>query len=110
VSSQAVTAAGRSWPAHGWHAVALGGGGLGRGLVHFIIFRFLVRAALLIWRVPGAGPVIDIVLGVVIVTLLVLRAHLGPRWWQRRGWGRGGSGGWGRGSGQGGGQSGPRGW
>lgn len=76
-------------PAHGWHALALGGGGFGRGLVHFFIFRLVVRAALLIWRVPVAGPVIDIVLGVVIVTLLVLRAQLGPRWWQRRG--RGGS-------------------
>ena len=96
MGSEVVAGAWRAWPAHGWHALALGGGGLGRGLVHFLIFRFLFRAALLIWRVPVAGPAIDIVLGVVIVTLLVLRAHLGPRWWQRRGRsGRGsGSSGW----------------
>lgn len=85
MGSEVIAGAWRAWPVHGWPALALGGGGLGRGLVHFIIFRFLVRAALLIWRVPVAGPVIDIVLGVVIVTLLVLRAQLGPRWWQR--WG-----------------------
>jgi hypothetical protein len=35
--------------------------------------------------------VLDIVLGVVIVTLLVLRAQLGPGWWQRRRGSGGGS-------------------
>jgi hypothetical protein len=92
VSSEVITGAWRAWPAHGWHALALGGGGLGRGLVHFFIFRLIFRAALSIWRVPVAGPVIDIVLGLVIVTLLVLRAQLGPGWWQRRRGSGGGSG------------------
>ena len=64
--------------------MALGGGGLGRGLVHFLLFRLIFRGALLLWRVPGAGPVIDIALGVVLVALIILRAQLGPRWWQRR--------------------------
>ena len=72
--------------------IALGGGGLGRGLVHFFIFRLIFRAALLIWRVPVFGPVLDIAAGVVIVTLLVLRAQLGPGWWQRRRGSGGGSG------------------
>ncbi|HEX3491226.1 MAG TPA: hypothetical protein VHU92_17895 [Streptosporangiaceae bacterium] len=98
MGSEVIAGAWRAWSANGGHALALGGGGLGRGLVHFLIFRFFIRTALLIWRVPVAGPVIDIVLGVVIVTLLVLRAQLGPRWWQRRG----GSGRWsGHGSGHG---------
>jgi len=68
-----------------WRGLALGGGGLGRGLVHFFIFRLLWRAGLLIWRVPVFGPVIDIVAGVILVTLIVLRSTLGPGWWQRRG-------------------------
>jgi hypothetical protein len=91
VSSEVIAGAWRALPAHGWHALALGGGGLGRGLVHFFIFRLIFRAALSIWRVPVAGPVIDIVLGLVIVTLLVLRAQLGPGWWQRRRGSGGGS-------------------
>ena len=94
MSGEVVAGALRAWPAHGWHTLALGGvggGGLGRGLVHFFIFRLIFRAALSIWRVPVAGPVIDIVLGLVIVTLLVLRAQLGPGWWQRRGGSGGGS-------------------
>jgi hypothetical protein len=93
-----VAEASRAWPAHGWHALALGGGGLGRGLVHFFLFRLIFRAVLSIWRVPVFGPVIDIVLGLVIITLIVLRARLGPGWWQRWGGrsGRGGSSAWGR--------------
>ena len=78
VSGEIVAEASRAWPAHGWHALALGGGGLGRGLVHFFLFRLIFRAVLSIWRVPVFGPVIDIVLGLVIITLIVLRARLGP--------------------------------
>jgi hypothetical protein len=75
------------------HLLALGGGGLGRGLAHLFIWRLLWRGGLAIWRVPLFGPAIDIVLGLVIVGLLVARAQLGPGWWQHRGGGsRGGSG------------------
>jgi hypothetical protein len=68
------------------HAVALGGGaGLGRLLVHLFIWRLLWRGGLAIWRVPTFGPAIDIVLGIVVVALIILRSQRGPGWWQRRG-------------------------
>ena len=72
-----------AWHAHGGHALALGRGGFGRGLVHFFIFRLIFRAVLSIWRIPVAGPFIDVVLIAVIVTLIMLRARLGTGWWQR---------------------------
>jgi hypothetical protein len=67
----------------GPHAVALGGGGLGRGIAHLFIWRLVWRAALAIWRIPILGPAIDIVLGLVVVAVIVLRSRLGPGWWQR---------------------------
>jgi hypothetical protein len=70
--------------AGGSHALALGGGGLGRGLVHLFIWRLLWRGGLAVWRVPIFGPAIDIVLALVVVALIVLRSQLGPGWWQRR--------------------------
>jgi hypothetical protein len=69
----------------GWSALALGGGGLGGLLIHLIIFRLIRRSAVEIWRIHTFGPIIDIVLGVVLVALIILRAHRGRGWWRRRG-------------------------
>jgi hypothetical protein len=77
---------------HRWPALALGGaggGGLARVLVHLFIWRLLFRGGLAIWRVPIFGPAIDIVLGLVVVALVVIRSQRGPGWWQRRGGGSG---------------------
>jgi hypothetical protein len=84
---------------NGRYALALGGlggGGLGHALVHLFIWRLLFRGGLAIWRVPIFGPAIDIVLGLAIVALMVIRSQRGPGWWQRRrgpsGTGTGGTG------------------
>jgi hypothetical protein len=94
-----------------WSALALGGG-LGSALIHLFIWRLAWRAALGIWRIPTIGPIIDIVLGIVVVALIIVRSQLGPRWWQRRGGRSGGRSGSGPGTGYGssGGPGGPRDW
>jgi hypothetical protein len=74
-----------------WPALALGGGGLGSALIHLFIWHLIWRAALGIWRIPTFGPVIDIVLGIVVVALIIIRSQRGRGWWQRPG-GRSGAG------------------
>jgi hypothetical protein len=82
----------------GWSGLALGGAGgagLARVLVHLFIWRLLIRGGAAIWRVPVFGPVIDIVLGLVVVGLLVVRSQRGPGWWRRGPGGGPGAGGYG---------------
>jgi hypothetical protein len=100
----------------GWSGLALGGAGgagLARVLVHLFIWRLLIRGGVAIWRVPVFGPVIDIVLGLVVVGLLVVRSQRGPGWWRRGPGGGPGAGGYGPGRGHGSGSrgdAGPRDW
>jgi hypothetical protein len=68
----------------GWSALALGGGGLGGLLIHLIIFRLIRRSAVGIWRIHTFGPIIDIVLGIVVVALIIIRAQRRRGRWQRR--------------------------
>jgi hypothetical protein len=81
-----------------------GGGGLGRVLVHLIIWRLIWRAGLALWRVPTFGPPLAIVLGITVVALIIIRSHRGPGWWKRGGGSSGGRTHAGRGDG------GPRDW
>ena len=48
-------------------SVAVGGGGLGRFLVHVCIWHLIWRAALALWRIPTFGPVIFVVLVIALV-------------------------------------------
>lgn len=48
-------------------SVALGGGGLGRFLVHVFIWHQIWRAALALWRIPTFGPVIVVMLVIALV-------------------------------------------
>lgn len=94
----------------GRHGLALGGGGgLGRVLIHLIIWRLLWRAGLALWRVPTFGPPLAILLGIAVLALIIIRSQRGPGWWKRGGGSSGGRTGAGRG-GAGPGDGGPRDW
>jgi hypothetical protein len=63
----------------------LGGGGFGRVIVHLFIWHLIWRAGLGLWHIPTVGPFVVVLLIAAIVTLVILRKHRGPRWWNNRG-------------------------
>ena len=89
----AVTHASRALAGHaalGSHS-ALGGVGLGGGgglahlIIRLIIWRFIWRLGLMLWRVHPFGPVIVVVIILALVALAIFRARggrgwPGPRW------------------------------
>ena len=67
-------------------AVGLGGGGgLGRVLVHLVIWHLIWRAGLGLWHIPTVGPFVVLLLVAAIVALAIVRKQRGPRWWNNRG-------------------------
>jgi hypothetical protein len=73
----------------------LGGGGLGRTIVHLFIWRLIWRAGLGLWHIPTVGPFVVILLVAAIVALVIVRKQRGPRWWNNRGGSTGAGSGWG---------------
>jgi hypothetical protein len=71
------------------HALAvgagLGGAGLGRVLVHLVIWHLIWRAGLGLWHIPTVGPFVVILLIAAIVALGIVRKQRGPRWWNNKG-------------------------
>jgi hypothetical protein len=63
----------------------LGGGGLGRVIVHLFIWRLIWRAGLGLWHIPRVGPFVVVLLIAAIVALVIVRKQRGPRWWNNRG-------------------------
>jgi hypothetical protein len=63
----------------------LGGGGLGRLIVHLFIWRLIWRAGLALWHVPTVGPFLVVLLIAAIAGLVIVRKQRGPRWWSSRG-------------------------
>jgi hypothetical protein len=72
-------------------SVALGGGSLGRLLIHLFIWHLIWRFALALWHVPTFGPIIVVVLVIALVAAAV--------YWSRRARSRGGRYGYGTGTG-----------
>jgi hypothetical protein len=63
----------------------LGGGGLGRVIVHLFIWRLIWRAGLGLWHIPRVGPFVVVLLVAAIVALVIVRKQRGPRRWNNRG-------------------------
>jgi hypothetical protein len=64
--------------------LALGGGGLGRFLVHLFIWRMIWRLGMLIWRIPTIGPGVLLLIVLAIAALIIFRARRGAGWPGRR--------------------------
>jgi hypothetical protein len=60
----------------------LGGGGLGRLIVHLFIWRLIWRAGLGLWHIPRVGPFVVVLLVAAMVALVIVRKQRGPRWWR----------------------------
>lgn len=63
----------------------LGGGGLGRMIVHLFIWHLIWRAVLGLWHIPTVGPFVVVLLIAALAALVIMRKHRGPRWRNNRG-------------------------